>query len=60
MMAGAHVTEFSINDLLSFHEEVCEGGKNSQDTDILGKEDYARLSVSAGASLGAPNADRSR
>lgn len=35
-------------------------GENSQDTDILVKEDYARMSVSAGTSLRAPNVDRLR
>lgn len=59
-MAGTHVTVVSINDPLSFHEKVCEKKKNCQGTDILAKEDYARVSLGAGASFGAPNADRLR
>lgn len=64
VMAGAHVTVVSINDLLSFHEEVCEKAKkkkNSQDTDVLVKEDCTHGFVRAlGPSLGAPKADRLR
>lgn len=33
-------------------------GENSEDTDTLVTEHYARVSVGAGASLGAPSADR--
>lgn len=51
-MAGAHVTKFYIHDLFSFHEEVCEKGEKDQNTEILVKEDCARMCGRRGPASG--------
>lgn len=56
VMAGAHVTVVSINDLLSFHEEVCEKEKKKQSGYRRSRKGrlYARVRVGAGAIFGGP------